>query len=286
MQRRKGFTLIELLVVIAIIAVLMGILMPALRRVKEQARMVSCQANARQWPIIFNTYVADNDGKFFSGLQVGSNYGFYWPWQLQETLRDWKRNKIWFCPSATKPITDEEGHTVDTFNINNAWGIDTTVVSAADGTYQPGENGVNGSFSLNGYLLTIPSGKEYESGVSASDGWRKYDQIRQPSNVPAMLDGLRFDTWPLANQGPADDETAAWSGNDMGRICINRHRGFVSCAFVDGSTRKVGLKELYTLKWHQDWNLNNRYTKAGGVEEREANDPDFWPEWIRRYPNF
>ncbi|MCH8216574.1 MAG: type II secretion system protein, partial [Planctomycetes bacterium] len=65
MKKCRGFTLIELLVVIAIIAVLMGILMPALRRVREQAKMTSCLANCRQWAFIFSTYVSDNDGKFF-----------------------------------------------------------------------------------------------------------------------------------------------------------------------------------------------------------------------------
>ncbi|MHC4175033.1 MAG: type II secretion system protein, partial [Planctomycetota bacterium] len=47
MVQRNGFTLIELLVVIAIIAVLMAILMPALERVREQARGVACMSNQK-----------------------------------------------------------------------------------------------------------------------------------------------------------------------------------------------------------------------------------------------
>jgi prepilin-type N-terminal cleavage/methylation domain-containing protein/prepilin-type processing-associated H-X9-DG protein len=64
MSHKKGFTLIELLVVIAIIAVLMGILMPALSRVKEQAREISCRANLRQYGVVLNMYLNDNENKF------------------------------------------------------------------------------------------------------------------------------------------------------------------------------------------------------------------------------
>ena len=62
--RRRGFTLIELLVVIAIIALLMGILMPALSRVRKQARSVACQALLKQWGVIWAMYCDDNDGRF------------------------------------------------------------------------------------------------------------------------------------------------------------------------------------------------------------------------------
>ncbi len=61
MDRRKGFTLIELLVVIAIIALLMAILMPALNRVKKQARGVTCMANLNQWSLFWKMYCDDND---------------------------------------------------------------------------------------------------------------------------------------------------------------------------------------------------------------------------------
>ena len=60
MNRRSGFTLIELLVVIAIIAVLMGILMPSLRRAKEQARTTVCQSNLRNVGLAVTLYATSS----------------------------------------------------------------------------------------------------------------------------------------------------------------------------------------------------------------------------------
>ncbi|MHC4560927.1 MAG: type II secretion system protein, partial [Planctomycetota bacterium] len=61
-DKLRGFTLIELLVVIAIIALLMAILMPALSRVKKQAKSVTCQALLKQWGNIWMMYCQDNEG--------------------------------------------------------------------------------------------------------------------------------------------------------------------------------------------------------------------------------
>ncbi|MHC4719972.1 MAG: type II secretion system protein, partial [Planctomycetota bacterium] len=62
MEGKKAFTLVELLVVIAIIALLMSILMPALARVRRQAKTVVCQSNLKQLANCFSTYSNDNDG--------------------------------------------------------------------------------------------------------------------------------------------------------------------------------------------------------------------------------
>jgi prepilin-type N-terminal cleavage/methylation domain-containing protein/prepilin-type processing-associated H-X9-DG protein len=64
---RKGFTLIELLVVIAIIAILMGILMPALNRVREQGKRTTCLSNLKNLTLAWIMYADGNDDKIVCG---------------------------------------------------------------------------------------------------------------------------------------------------------------------------------------------------------------------------
>ena len=288
--RPNGFTLIELLVVIAIIAVLMAILMPSLALVKEHARTVGCMANLKQWALVTAMYAEENDGKFWSGVNYGGagTYGYFWPWTLENRLKDWKVNDLWFCPSAKKPIIDENGNQRPTLNIWNAWGIFTNDVScqATHKTYKAGPHGLSGSYTINGYILDIrslagPEATFERSGVPAENGWSAYN-VSGAGDVPLFCDSTRFDVWPVANDWPFEDEFAvhSQSDSDMGRICINRHRGYTGCAFMDSSARKVGLKELWTLKWHRQFNTAGPWTLAGGV------GPSDWPEWMRHLRDY
>jgi prepilin-type N-terminal cleavage/methylation domain-containing protein len=264
MSAKRGFTLIELLVVIAIIALLMSILMPALAKVREQARTIGCISNLRQWGVTSTMYAEANSGKLWSGI---GDTGWWWLFQLPEELRCWKENKTWFCPTATKPIVDVYGVRAPVLNIFNAWGI----FKDPYGGYEAGHLGVAGSYGLNSWLLSRP--------LTTDDARKRYwgtlMGVQNPNNVPLFLDALRFDLWPVETTRPAQDQFAAWTDQDMARCCINRHQGFVGCVFADSTVRKVGLKELYTLKWSRLFNTAGPWTRAGGVRLED------WPDWIR-----
>jgi prepilin-type N-terminal cleavage/methylation domain-containing protein/prepilin-type processing-associated H-X9-DG protein len=91
---RAGFTLIELLVVIAIIAILAGMLLPALGKAKEKAAAIKCLNHLRQLGLSMTLYAHDNNGSF--PARVGVNR---WPTQLKKYYGQFE---ILQCPTELK----------------------------------------------------------------------------------------------------------------------------------------------------------------------------------------
>jgi hypothetical protein len=121
--------------------------------------------------------------------------------------------------------------------------------------------------------------------------WRASPE--RPARIPVLLDGRyhgsyvgqvpdthvdsEYDKPPYA---PDAMDIVTTPPNSMWPFVMNRHVGHTNGLFRDWSVRKVGVKELWTLKWHRRFDTAGPWTRAGGVR------PDDWPEWMRRFKDY
>jgi prepilin-type N-terminal cleavage/methylation domain-containing protein len=248
MNRQRAFTLIELLVVIAIIALLMSVLMPALQRVRRQARIVACESNLRQWGLIFSLYMDDHEGRFLRGDSSGE-----WRWALQ-AYKDRKLNTC--CPEASNPH-----NSAATFRMWGVGSLDADYVAQQD----------YGSYGINRWMYH-PKQTRYDK-----DSW-KGRNVKGAQEIPLFADCSWYGGRPFEHDNPPQytgQQPAEWTVDNMRRFCLDRHLSAMCAGFLDSSVRRIGLKELWTLKWHRSYKTTNAWTKAGGVL------PADWPDWMR-----
>jgi len=61
---------------------------------------------------------------------------------------------------------------------------------------------------------------------------------------------------------------------------LNKCTRLGNSAAPASSVRKVGIKELWTLKWHKNFDTKGKYTKAGGATAST------WPDWMKRFKDY
>lgn len=257
---QKAFTLIELLVVIAIIAVLMGVLLPTLSRVREQAKCVGCQSNLHQWGLIFSMYIGENEGRFLSGLVNNSTanvqHGDWWREPLKPFAKD---EKMWLCPSAAKNRT-YSSTTAMSFPRSplEAWRVPDT------------QGGDQGSYTPNGWMCNPPTRLDKLWGRGPKGNYWRGTPNRNASKVPVMSEGWWVDAWPRDTDTPYTDRDFFKSGGsgEMRTVCVDRHQLTQNCLFADWSVLRISLKQLWRLKWHKTFDTHRPLPE--------------WPQWIAR----
>ena len=283
-----GFTLIELLVVIAVVALLMAILLPVLQRAGRQAKAVICRSNLRQWGVIFAAYVDENNGNFPRGKF--HTLGISEPWVY--SLHDYcvGSEGISCCPMAKKPASPSVG----TLGYYRPW-IDTKEITGdvRGGTFHAWGKvgfqiniynivGYYGSYGINNWIHVPP--KNHIFWRPEEYFWRRPD-VKAAASVPMLLDSWWWSGKPKAKDIPPEYDCQRTRfpcecRDSMHRFCINRHDRYVNGLFMDGAVRRIGLKELWTLKWHRQYDTMGHWTKAGGFRAED------WPQWMRSFKDY
>ena len=281
-NNRKAFTLVKLLVVIAIIALLMAILMPALGRARKQAQAVICQSQLSSWGMALQLFAHDNDGYFLKSVSFETRNAADWwmvgllPYVGGEYDQQSEARKLFLCPTAAKS-KNPPGCTRCPGTTFSAWG------PFGPGNPDVGEwwdEGSVGSYGINDWIANPPPDSGFW-GFPTKYCWRS-TSLKSAARVPVFLDCMYVSAYVLHFDEPPPfyDQYDSWASNGIQMFAMDRHNGGTNAVFADWSVRKVGIKELWTLKWHNQFDTSGAWTAIGGATASA------WPEWMRSYTEY
>ena len=255
-HRRAAFTLIELLVVVSIIALLISILLPSLRKAREQAKLAKCQSGLHQIGLglqygfeEFTAYPLWDDGGVCQDPQYrhcsGSGRGRMATWIDVLFAKKYIGNyELGYCPCDEKP---------DPINIARGagWWFDYPVAlrgpDFAGCDYSYGIAVPLGSYGAKTERMDFQRDKHHSSRVLAADGWWSW----MHGFGARALDSNRWDD-------------PVWGSNTVGWRHGTKTRPMAGFLFQDGSVRTLAM------------NMGDRYDSDGGLRGIRTIQTFFW----------
>jgi hypothetical protein len=240
--------------------------------------------NLHEWALVFNMYTGENDGYFGEGW-----YPDGWEHQWMKTLKKhYQNDELLLCPAATLPMFDiGEGGAVFTgpgFNNNKiaAWGR-----FAPEGLWDDiidGYEDAIGSYGLNEWISNVPHGSGDDYYVEDIH-WR-HTYVRRANQIPVLADCWWMGGFPTPYDEPVEYSTTMLWSPEMARYTIDRHNGAINLVFADYSVKRVGLRQLWQLKWSKEMTeVNGKQVLAWGNLDivPDPENLEEWPEWMRNF---